>query len=1041
MTIDRNQQGEPDRASRRPADRRLRLLAAGFGLIGTLLALSVPFLPVHHDDVTLSWPTQQGTRAVSAPLTGYQPISVDASVPCTSLRSLAARSTGPAVAFSTTPPRSAYSSVTGMAVQVAGSQVTVVDDGTRLASTTIPTTGSCALTVHSDGSATTVNLAGNALATVQGDERPQVTGIYSDLDASRDDVHGLSVRIAPDTRFQTAATALKVAVMVLAVLALVGAALAMHQLDRKVAIHRLRLAPKHWWRPTGLDLAVLGVLIVWWLIGAGTSDDGYILVMARDEAANGYIGNIFRWFNSPEAPFGWFYELYARWVRVSTTTPWTRLPALLMSIMSWLLISREALPRLGTMVRRSKAAGWAAAGAFLAFWLPYDNGLRPESVVVLWTLISMCAVERAVANRRLAPMAVALFAAGFAVAATPTGLIAIAPLLAAAVPLIRLIRGRAHAFGWLSTLTPLTSAGTIVLLAVFANQTLRSVMDSTIIRTAIGPAESWYQETDRYEALFTNSPDGSLERRFPVLLIGLCVLTCVVVLLRRGKIPGAAIGPSRRLIAITVMSFALLALTPTKWTHHFGAFAALGGSMAALTAMATGASALRSRRNRALFTAGLLLVTAVALTGPNAWFDTANWGSPWFDQPPSLHGHLVSSALLGLAVIALFVAGIEHLRGPLADRPPVSQSTRLRWASAPVALVCAVLVLAEVVNFGKVIEKQGSAYSLGKDNVEQLAGNSCGVSDYTDVEADPTRDILSPMVPGAQPSTLTGFQRGGIPSDEMVDPNQRVWLPDFSAPGDAGTVWGNYNSGAGTSRLTTAWYALPARAHAQNSVLAVDIAGTQSASNTVTVQFARQTATGPQVISSQQLANVAGPAWRESRLSLTAPATGADEIRVTAAASGAGDWLAVTPPRVPNLVQMTSFIGNSPTFVEWTSAQGYPCLRPFDTSDGISEMPKYWLSSGETLAASGQQWSGPAFGGPNGWINAATSVRLLPTYLRNDINRDWGSLYAIDQDVPDALPANAAMTVQHTTHWGWYSPGPNSKIITNTGTPPSPAGP
>src|SRR3979409_2759355 len=114
--------------------------------------------------------------------------------------------------------------------------------------------------------------------------------------------------------------------MVLAVLALLGAPTAVHKLDLRATGHRLRLAPTRWWRPTVLDLSVLAVLIVWWLIGAGTSDDGYILVMARDEAESGYIGNIFRWFNTPEAPFGWFYELYARWVRISTLSPWTRLP-------------------------------------------------------------------------------------------------------------------------------------------------------------------------------------------------------------------------------------------------------------------------------------------------------------------------------------------------------------------------------------------------------------------------------------------------------------------------------------------------------------------------------------------------------------------------------------------------------------------------------------------------------------------------------------------------------------------------------------------
>ena len=110
-----------------------------------------------------------------------------------------------------------------------------------------------------------------------------------------------------------------------------------------------------------------------------------------------------------------------------------RLPSVFMGIVSWLLISREMLPRLGQQVRRSTAAGWAAAMFFLVFWLPYNNGLRPEPVCVISALLALCAVERAVATRRVTPLALGLVAATFALAATPTGLMAFAPFLAASL--------------------------------------------------------------------------------------------------------------------------------------------------------------------------------------------------------------------------------------------------------------------------------------------------------------------------------------------------------------------------------------------------------------------------------------------------------------------------------------------------------------------------------------------------------------------------------------------------------------------------------
>ena len=70
--------------------------------------------------------------------------------------------------------------------------------------------------------------------------------------------------------------------------------------------------------PTGRDVVVVAGLAVWAVIGSQTSDDGYILGIARARESAGYIGNYYRWFNVPEAPFGWFYELYAAWVQSAT---------------------------------------------------------------------------------------------------------------------------------------------------------------------------------------------------------------------------------------------------------------------------------------------------------------------------------------------------------------------------------------------------------------------------------------------------------------------------------------------------------------------------------------------------------------------------------------------------------------------------------------------------------------------------------------------------------------------------------------------------
>jgi arabinosyltransferase C len=71
----------------------------------------------------------------------------------------------------------------------------------------------------------------------------------------------------------------------------------------------------------------------------------------------------------------------------------------------------------------------------------------------------------------------------------------------------------------------------------------------------------------------------------------------------------------------------------------------------------------------------------------------------------------------------------------------------------------------------------------------------------------------------------------------------------------------------------------------------------------------------------------------------------------------------------------------------------------------------------------------------------ALGARVLPTYLKNEIDRDAGTLYAMVPDAPNALPASAAIQQTRGTHWGWYSPGPNSQPITGVAQPPSDPGP
>ncbi|MFN2495426.1 MAG: arabinosyltransferase domain-containing protein [Pseudonocardiaceae bacterium] len=1049
------------------APRRLRVAATVLGLLGALLAVVVPLLPVVQETVAISWPRGGDITAVNTPLTAYQPQELTATVPCATARSLDVRSEDPAAVLSTTPPGATDGSAVGMRLQVADGTVTVSSRGQVLGAAVLPP-GPCAIVVRSATAGTTVTLDGTLtggdpgetrVIDVTEDVRPQVVGVYSDLDQTIDPVEGLGVQITPDTRFQSTAHPLKLTAIAAAVLAVGAALVLLHRLDRRVGRRAPRLVPSGWWRPTGRDVTVISVLAVWVVIGGLTSDDGYILTMIRTRAEMGYIGNYYRWFNVPEAPFGWPYELYALWSQISTAPPWLRLPSLLMGVVSWLLISREVMPRLGREVRRSRAAGWAAAAVFLAFWLPYNNGLRLEPLVAVGSLLVLCAVERAVATRRVAPLALGLLVAAFTVAASPTGFIAIAPFLVAMRPTLQVLRRHAGESGWPAVLAPILGAGLLVLVVIFADQTLQGVLEATRIRANIGPNLSWFEEPARYALLFSQLPDGSLTRRFPVLLLFLCLGTCLAVLLRRGSIPGAGVGSSRRLIGTVGVSLFVIALTPTKWTHHFGAFASVGAALGALTALATSASVLRSVRNRWWFLAGLLAILALASTGLNAPWYVSQFGVPWFDKPPSFHGFQASTALITAAVAAAVIAVVAGLRTePGAPPPPRERTDRhrraLRIGSAPLAVICGLLVLAEVGAMVKAIHKQRDSYSLGAANITHLTGSTCNLSDAVLVEQDRSQGALVALdTTRAEEIPLrSGFVRERLPAsatDPPESPEETTEKTPESDEGNADTdeenpvgslprglggeripVLSSYApQSSGTGQVRTAWFGLPDWARAGLAPVVVTVAGELGLTTPLVAQFGRQTPNGIEVVEEIPVDGVptaAPPGWRDYRLNIASGATAeADTVRLlgTDADVTADGWLAFSMPRVPELVPMTAVVGqDTPVFMDWPVGLVHPCLRPFAVTNGIAELPEYRLLPDDMLAPQSEGWSSAGGGGPVGWLGIVATERELPTYLEGAWNTDWGKLTVIEPRVSGTGPATVRTDTEVRS--GWWSPGP-----------------
>lgn len=313
------------------------------------------------------------------------------------------------------------------------------------------------------------------------------------------------------------------AAMILGLVLTAASLVALHRLDTADGTRHRRFLPARWWSIGALDALVIAVLVWWHFVGANTSDDGYILTMARVSEHAGYMANYYRWFGTPEAPFGWYYDLLALWAHVSTTSIWMRLPTLVMALTCWWVISREVMPRLGHAVKQNRAAAWTAAGTFLAVWLPLDNGLRPEPIIALGILLTWCSVERAVATSRLLPVAIACIIGALTLFSGPTGIASIGALLVAIGPLRTILHRRITRFGALPLVLPLLAAVTVTGILIFRDQTLAGEVQATMLKRAVGPSLSWFDEHIRYERLFMASPDGSVARRFAVLALVLAL--------------------------------------------------------------------------------------------------------------------------------------------------------------------------------------------------------------------------------------------------------------------------------------------------------------------------------------------------------------------------------------------------------------------------------------------------------------------------------------------------------------------------------------
>ncbi|ALC04696.1 hypothetical protein CDES_01080 [Corynebacterium deserti GIMN1.010] len=1100
----------------------LKKLAVSSGLLGLLMFVLLPFLPVNQVQSSLSWPQNGELSSVNAPLISYAPQSMDASIPVSALDELNDNQT---LVMGTLPLDSTDATNRGLFVRTIDGNLDVIVRGQVLLDLTADQVdrlpSDAVLEISSTEDTTTAEISGTSFTgETEGDERPQVTGVYTELvddssTASALEAAGLSVNVEINSRFTSSPSFIKYAAIFVGLASLLVSLWALHRMDLLDGRKAHRFLPSNWYKLKPLDGVVVGILVFWHFIGANTSDDGFITSMARVSHNADYMANYYRWFGVPESPFGApYYDLLGLMAYVSTASTWIRLPALLSGLIIWFVLSREVMPRFGPQVSGRRVAHWSAAMVFLAFWLPYNNGVRPEPIIAMGALLTWVSFERAIATSRLLPAAIGVILATISLASGPTGLMAVAALLVSLSALIRILyrrlpligspRGasRSTVFGAsMAMLAPFFASGTAILIAVFGDQTWSTVMESIRVRSAKGPALSWYHEYVRYQTVMEQTVDGSFTRRFAVLILVACLAIVVAAILRYGRVPGSAKGPSLRLMLVIFGTMFFMMFTPTKWTHHFGVYAGLAGALAGLAAVGLSYVAVKSPRMRTFSVGAFLFILAIALAGVNGWWYTSSYSVPWWDKTIQIKGIEASTVVLVIAVIVLVVGVIQsfikdvkvaqaetnHSMGEFVAEEKAKQERASRFkglAASPIALVSALVVFISCASLGKAFVDQYPAYSVGLGNLRTLGGQTCGLAADAMLETNSNESFLTPvnssLGESLEADEIRGFDASGIPvsisQDQAnlsavgaianTDQDTETGGSDESSgqsTGNTGGVRGSEGINGSTARLpfnldytqvpvvgswtagtqnpahiTTDWYEIP-EATEEAPIIVVsaagriehyDINGVHQSGQSVMLEYGRLDDDGEVEELGEAMMYDIGPepSWRNLRYPLDQLPADANVVRIVASDVNLDEdqWVALTPPRVPNLDSLNNVIGSeTPGLLDWAVGLQFPCQRTFDHYAGVTEIPEYRISpdhGGKATLSPFQDWAG---GGAMGTAEAVNWAYEIPSYLRNDWGRDWGSIerYSLRTNSTGDAPKVADINLENIQRSGLWDPG------------------
>lgn len=1010
LTADRPASPSPDGSEvPRPSGRSLLVWA----LITIVLGIAVPLAPVTARDTTVSWPRPgEGPTSTELALNPPRPLSFTATVPCTALRAGGdVLRTLPAGEGDPTP---------GLSVLGANGAFQLAVSGQVLLTAPVPP-GDCAVAVTADGDGVRATLDGAPVALSCGACAdvlpPQVAELATTTTGPA--TAGLAVSLQTDDRYASGPGALKIALLAAHLIALAVLLVLVHRRGRWRRA-RTWVRPGAWWgrvrrNLSWADALVVGISTVWVLFSPMNFDDSWYPLMARDAGAAGYIGNAVYMFNATENPFVLSQYAMQLWGQIGGYgIVWQRVLPLLYGLVAWallrvffVLVSRR------TEVRVERVP-WVLFVAHLMWWLPFGLTLRPEPLIVLLSVVVLLLVE--MARDRDAPglYVAAVIAAALAIACSPTGLVAVAPLLVE-IPRAwpRLLASTTAER--VVAVAVLAAAASVIVPIAFADASLGDVLEASSVHAYYYDTVPWYDELVHYETLL--GPGRTpWARRGPILITLAVMLLVAAGSGRRGPEEDALRRVLLHSAATTALTFVLVAASPTKWVLHFPAIAASGTVLLAVALL----RAPMPRNDRALATTGgvavLVLAASVSFAGWNVWSPYTDRGQFFGDHadpyPTPLSQNLLAPHLgpiflrnplvwVGVAVLAALWAAWSLRRWP-NRRLPRPEPDRAVLAVACVTLIVGlvgVMVLAPV--------RQYPGWTMALGNIKDVVRDGCGLQDSTTVLM-PTPAVLGAPV---GPTVTTG---------DFVD-SSRFPVPD-PVPG-LGPVWHDVTpDSSGRGSLVTGWYPVPPGSGATDVIVPMLVAGKPD--ERVTVEFGQGSPQAPRLIGRtgiDYLPQADERTWQERPVSLVDLPGRADAVRVVVSGSAARgqDRLAVATPRLAAPRPLASVVDNRPVLVDQMSSVLWPCVDQVAARNGIAPPSEVRIHADEDLTSAYYGLQDSLYRGGVWRLDTVgvTYVRLATAVSPGGpAAKPWGRVDLVYRDLPTG---GVAVSTSERSRPGW----------------------